>query len=68
MPGTVYEVLGFVEDFRIHDHHQVEALVAASLWCAIVGTRLVIRWKAIQISRATITFAVGVSLLFSAFL
>ena len=67
-PGSVHEVLGFVEDFRIHDRHQIEALVAASLRCAIVGTQLAICWKSNQISRATVLFVTGVLLLLSVFL
>lgn len=66
-PGSVHEVVGFVEDFRIRDPHQVEALVAASLRCAVVGTRMSIRWKSNQVSRATVLFVVGVLLLFSVF-
>lgn len=67
-PGSVHEVLGFVDDFRIHDRHQIEALVAASLRCAIVGTQLAIRWKSKQISRATALFVTGVLLLLPVFI
>lgn len=67
-PGSVQEVLRFVEDFRIQDRHQIEALVAASLRCAIVGTQLAIRWKSDQVSRATALFVTGVLLLLSVFL
>lgn len=66
-PGSVHEVLGFVEDFRIQDRHQIVALVAASLRCAIVGTRMSIRWKSNQVSRATVLFVIGVLLLLSVF-
>ena len=61
-PGSVHEILGFVEDFRIRDRHQIEALVAASLRCAIVGTQLSIQWKSDQVSRATVLFVIGVLL------
>ena len=67
-PGSVHEVLGFVDDFRIRDRHQIEALVAASLRCAIVGTQLAIRWKSVQISRATVMFVIGVVLVLPVFL
>ena len=66
-PGSVHELMGFVEDFRIHDRYQIEALVAASLRCAIVGTSLSIRWKSNQLSRATVLFVSGVLLLLSVF-
>ncbi|MGD9856348.1 MAG: hypothetical protein AB7U20_15490 [Planctomycetaceae bacterium] len=62
-PGNVREVLGFVEDFRIHDRYQVEALLAASFHCAVVGTQPLIRWKAQQLVRATALFILGVLLL-----
>lgn len=67
-PGSVREVLDFVDDFRIHDRHQIEALVAASLRCAIVGTQPAIRWKSNQISRATVLFVAGILLLLPVFL
>lgn len=67
-PGSVREVLDFVDDFRIHDRHQIEALVAASLRCAIVGTQPAIKWKSNQISRATALFVLAVLLLLPAFL
>lgn len=67
-PGSVREVLDFVDDYRIHDRHQIEALVAASLRCAIVGMQPAIRWKSNQISRATALFVGGVLLLLPAFL
>lgn len=57
-----------MDDFRVHDRYQIEALVAASLRCAIVGTQLAIRWKSKQISRATMLFATGVLLLLFVFL
>jgi hypothetical protein len=62
-PGDVRDVLEFVEDFRIHDRFQIEALLAASFHCAVVGTRPLIRWKAQQLVRATALFILGVLLL-----
>jgi hypothetical protein len=64
-PGEIREVLGFAEDFRISDRFQVEALVAASLHCAVVGMEPAIRWKSDQLRRATVLFVVGVLLLLS---
>jgi hypothetical protein len=64
-PGSVREVLGFVEDFRIRDRFQTEALLAVSLHCAVVGIQPQIRWKAEQLSRATLLFVVGIVLLLS---
>ena len=62
-PGSVREVLGFVEDFRIQDRYQIEALLAASFHCAVVGTQPLIRWKAQQLTRATALFILGIVLL-----
>jgi hypothetical protein len=62
-PGDVREVLGFVEDFRINDRYQIEALLAASFHCAVVGTQPLIRWKAQQLVRATALFVLGILLL-----
>lgn len=62
-PGNVREVLSFVDDFRIHDHFQIEALLAASFHCAVVGTQPLIRWKAQQLVRATSLFVLSVLLL-----
>lgn len=62
-PGSTREVLGFVEDFRIRDRFQIEALLAASLHCAAVGIQPQIRWKSDQVSRATGLFIAGIILL-----
>ncbi len=62
-PGNVREVLGFVEDFRIKDSFQIEALLAASFHCAVVGTQPLIRWKSQQLTRATVLVVLGVVLL-----
>jgi hypothetical protein len=62
-PGRVRDVLEFVEDFRIQDRYQIEALLAASFHCAVVGTQPLIRWKAQQLLRATALFLLGVLLL-----
>jgi hypothetical protein len=62
-PGRVRDVLEFVEDFRIQDRFQIEALLAASFHCAVVGTQPLIRWKAQQLLRATAVFILGILLL-----
>ena len=67
-PGSVREVLGFVDDFRIRDRFQIEALLAASIHCASVGLAVLILWKAEQLSRATALFVLGLLLLLPALL
>ncbi len=69
-PVTVRELLGIREDTRLANDGQVEALIAASRHCAMIGLRLICRekswryaWAAVLVLVALGSVAVGAVLM-----